>query len=57
MQKSHSIPAMTKIIGTIGPASRDVDTLVALLNAGMTGEAPPIKMCAYICMALLVQLN
>lgn len=29
--------AGSKVVGTLGPACRDVDTLVQLLEAGMTG--------------------
>jgi hypothetical protein len=31
-------PAMTKIVGTLGPKSRSVDTISACLKAGMSGN-------------------
>ena len=30
-------PAMTKIVGTLGPKSRSVDTISGCLKAGMSG--------------------
>ena len=32
------LSSMTKIIGTLGQQSRSVETIEALLNAGMTGK-------------------
>jgi hypothetical protein len=31
-------PAMTKIVGTLGPKSRSVDTISSCLKAGMSGK-------------------
>ena len=32
-------PALTKIVGTLGPKSRSVDTISACLKAGMSGTS------------------
>lgn len=31
-------PAMTKIVGTLGPNSRSVEVISGCLNAGMSGD-------------------
>lgn len=38
---------MTKIVGTLGPKSRSVDTISRCLNAGMSGILPlqPLIVC------------
>ena len=36
--KQSFFPAMTKIVGTLGPKSRTVDTISACLKAGMSGN-------------------
>ncbi|KAK4749864.1 hypothetical protein SAY87_027313 [Trapa incisa] len=35
--KSSNIPSLTKVIATLGPKSRSVETIAACLNAGMSG--------------------
>jgi len=37
--KQSFFPAMTKIVGTLGPKSRTVDTISACLKAGMSGTS------------------
>jgi hypothetical protein len=39
--RQNFFPAMTKIVGTLGPKSRSVDTISACLKAGMSGKAIP----------------
>jgi hypothetical protein len=38
-------PAMTKIVGTLGPKSRSVDTISACLKAGMSGNCLCLSLC------------
>uniref|UniRef100_A0A7N0V433 Pyruvate kinase n=1 Tax=Kalanchoe fedtschenkoi TaxID=63787 RepID=A0A7N0V433_KALFE len=36
--RPHFFPAMTKIIGTLGPKSRSVEEISGCLKAGMSGK-------------------
>ena len=42
---SRAVPAASKVACTLGPACRDVDTLVKLLNAGMTAARVDLTVC------------
>lgn len=52
----NAFSSMTKIIGTLGPQSRDVETISKLLNAGMSGmisskdgSVPCCALCLIFC--------
>ena len=42
---AHAVQAASKIVCTLGPACRDVETLVQLLNAGMTAARVDLTVC------------
>jgi hypothetical protein len=46
-------PAMTKIVGTLGPKSRSVDTISSCLKAGMSGN---FSLSVSPCLALSASL-